>query len=142
LGAAERVDEGIERDHRTDVPVSWFSYELLPDWYEDWVTFERERFRLLALHALEGMAASHTDQGRYRDAVECSLAAVRLEPLRESSHRALVSAHIAQGNLAEAVRQYHRYRDLLLTELGVEPTYHMNEILLSAGLSGCIVNVA
>jgi DNA-binding SARP family transcriptional activator len=142
LDAAQRVDDGIKSDHQTEIPVSWFSYELLPDWYEDWVTFERESFRLMALHALEGMAASYTAQCRYRDAVECSLAAVRLEPMRESSHRALVSAHIAQGNLAEAVRQYYRCRDFLLTELGVEPSDHMNKILLSAGLAESIARVA
>lgn len=135
LEAARCVETGLLSDDSGRFPISWFSHELLPDWYEDWVVFERERFRLMALHALEGMAASHSEQGRHRDAVECSLAAVRLEPLRESSHRALISAHVRQGNLAEAVHQYHRYRELLLSELGLDPSHHMTEILASVGLS-------
>src|SRR4051794_14897664 len=29
--------------------------DLLPDWYDDWVLIERERFRQLRLHALEAL---------------------------------------------------------------------------------------
>jgi DNA-binding SARP family transcriptional activator len=32
-----------------------FAGDLLPDWYDDWVLIERERFRQLRLHALEAL---------------------------------------------------------------------------------------
>ena len=32
------------------------SADLLPGWYEDWLVFERERFRQLQLHALEALS--------------------------------------------------------------------------------------
>ena len=108
-----------------EVPVTWFSYELLPDWYEDWVAFERERFRLIALHALESMARWYVKASQFGPAIYCALAAVRLEPLRESSHRALIEAHLAEGNAAEAIYQYRYYRRLLRDELGIEPSEQM-----------------
>ena len=50
------------------------------------------------------------------------LAAVAGEPLRESAHRTLIRAHLAEGNPGEAVRQYHLYRRLLVGELALEPS--------------------
>ena len=54
--------------------------------------------------------------------MEAALLAVAAEPLRESAHRALLQAHIAEGNMGEALRDYGRYRDLLRRELGVAPS--------------------
>ena len=54
------------------------------------------------------------------------------EPLRESAHRALVAFHLAEGNAAEALRQFRLCRRLLLEQLGVEPSPLMLELV--AGL--------
>ena len=50
---------------------------------------------------------------RFGPALEAALAAVAGEPLRESAHRVLIKAHLAEGNVSEAIRQYHFYRTLL-----------------------------
>jgi SARP family transcriptional regulator, regulator of embCAB operon len=34
----------------------------------------------------------------------------------------MITAHRATGNRGEAIRSYHRLRDLLVEELGVDPT--------------------
>jgi len=96
--------------------------ELLPDWYEEWVLVERERLRQLQLHALERLSEHLLERGRFGHAAEAALAAVRIEPLRESSHRALVRVHLAEGNRGEAVRQYRAYRDRLERALGLAPS--------------------
>jgi DNA-binding SARP family transcriptional activator len=108
--------------------------ELLPGWYEDWVLGERERLRTLRLHALEALAERLTSARRYPEAVEAALAAVRAEPLRESATRALIAAHLAANNLAEAVRRFESFKDTLTTELGVRPTPEL-ERLVRSGLS-------
>jgi DNA-binding SARP family transcriptional activator len=102
--------------------------ELLPDWYEDWVLVERERLRQLQLHALESLSERLLEEGRFGYAAEAALAAVRMEPLRESAHRALVSVHLAEGNRGEAVRQYRAYRDRLEEELGLGPSPQMEAL--------------
>lgn len=124
------------------VPVGRFSAELLPDWYEDWVMFERERFRLMALHALEQMAAWHTEHRNLGLAFECALAAVKLEPLRESAYRALIIAHIAEGNAYEAVGCYRHYQQLLNHELGIGPSEQMLELVRNLGCSEKALSVS
>src|SRR4029079_7200585 len=60
--------------------------DLLPDWYDEWVVLERERFRQLRLHALEALCERLVAAGRRGEAVQAGLAAVAGEPLRESAH--------------------------------------------------------
>jgi DNA-binding SARP family transcriptional activator len=105
------------------------SGDLLPGWYDDWVLTKREWFRQLRLHALESLSERLIGDGRFDQAVEAALLAVAGEPLRESAHRALVQAHIAEGNWGEAVRDYVRYRDLLRRELGVAPSPLMSHLV-------------
>jgi DNA-binding SARP family transcriptional activator len=50
------------------------------------------------------------------------LAGVEAEPLRESAHRAVIKAHLAMGNRAEALRQYKRYAEVIRRELNLEPS--------------------
>jgi DNA-binding SARP family transcriptional activator len=103
--------------------------EVLPDWYDDWVTIERERFRQLRLHALEALCREWTSSGRYADATVAGYAAVAAEPLRESAHRALISTYLAERNTIDAIRQYRLFRDLLHAQLGLEPSDLMEALM-------------
>ena len=124
----ERLEQASTAiDDRTG--SSALTRDLLPDWYEDWVVLERERFRQLRLHALEALCARLTEAGRFGAAVQAGLAAVAGEPLRESAHRTLIQAHLAEGNPGEAVRQYHLYRRLLAGELAIEPSAAIRELV-------------
>lgn len=117
----ERLDEGS--DAIDDLPPSSvLTRDLLPDWYEDWLLLERERFRQLRLHTLEERCARLTKLGRFGAAVQAGLTAVAGEPLRESAHRTLIQAYLAAGNPGEALRQYHLYRRLLNDELAIDPS--------------------
>ena len=49
------------------------------------------------------------------------MAAVEGEPLRESAHRALISAYLAEGNPGEALRQYRFFARCLHDQLDLEP---------------------
>jgi DNA-binding SARP family transcriptional activator len=109
--------------------------DLLPGWYEDWLVFERERFRQLQLHALEALSRLMAASGRFAEAVESGLAAVAAEPLRESAHRCLINAYLAEGNAGEAIRQFVRYRDLLRAELDLAPSEQM-ELLFDGSTAG------
>lgn len=96
--------------------------DLLPGWYDDWVVFERERLRQLRMHALERLSARWLTAGQHALAMEAALSAIQIEPLRESAHRAVISVHLAEGNLSEARKHYQMLRTLLLAELGVLPS--------------------
>ena len=96
--------------------------ELLPAWYEEWVLIERERYRQTRLNALEALCRERSGAGEYADAVEAGLAAVAAEPLRESAHRALMAAHLDEGNAVEAIRQYRAFCRVLHAELRLAPS--------------------
>ncbi|MEW2418100.1 BTAD domain-containing putative transcriptional regulator [Streptomyces sp. NPDC046866] len=96
--------------------------DLLPDWDEDWVVLEREWLRQLRLRALDTLSEKLARQGLPALALEAALASIRIEPLREDPHRSVVSTHLAEGNLVEALRHYESFRHLLRAELGTEPS--------------------
>ena len=133
LGPAVSVDLHETSAHARDVLVHMHARplsdapmmvagDLLPDWYDDWVVIERERFRQLRLHALEALCATLAAERLFGLAVEAGLACVAADPLRESAHRVLISAHIAEGNTAEALRQYRLFCKLSEVHLGAPPS--------------------
>ena len=126
---AHRVVHGEIEDDDEGLAGLLFTGELLPDWYDDWVLLERERIRQLHLHALETVCERLTAATRFAEAVEAGLAAVAGEPLRESAHRALVKAYLAEGNRGEAVRQYSIFRELLNDHLGLAPSGEMENLV-------------
>jgi DNA-binding SARP family transcriptional activator len=103
--------------------------ELLPDWYDDWLIVERERLRQRVLHALETACHRLTAACRHAEAIEAGLSAIAVEPLRETGHAAVIGAHLAEGNLIEASRQYEQLRDLLRENLGTVPSAHVRMLL-------------
>lgn len=103
--------------------------DLLPDWYDDWVAIERERYRQLRVHALEQLCERLLAAERFGEASEAGHAAVRIEPLRESAHRLVVRVHLAEGNESEALRHYNRFRDLLAGELALAPSAKMTALV-------------
>jgi DNA-binding SARP family transcriptional activator len=96
--------------------------DLLPGCYDDWAILERERLRQRILHALEALSRRLLAAGRYASALEAALAAVEVEPLRESAQRVLFEAHIGESNWVEARRGFVTYRAMIHRELGVEPS--------------------
>lgn len=95
--------------------------ELLPDWPDEWILLERERLHQIRLHALEALAERRAEARRFGEAVEAVFAVLGVDPLRESAHRVLIETYLAEGNRAEAIRQYQTYRSLLKRRLDLEP---------------------
>jgi DNA-binding SARP family transcriptional activator len=126
---AERVIDGDEDILRMKGLHRRLTDDLLPDWYEDWVQAEQERYRELRLHALEALCEGLTHLGAFGPAIEAGLAAVAGEPLRESSRRALIRAYMAEGNQAAAVFQYRKFHSLLDSELGLSPSRSLTNLV-------------
>jgi DNA-binding SARP family transcriptional activator len=109
--------------------ISKLSSDLLPGWRDDWVTPDAEAWRQLRLHALEALTDHLSALGRFGDATTAAMAAIKAEPLRESAHAALIRVHLAESNQSEALRQFERYQSLLQSELGIEPTSRLRELI-------------
>jgi DNA-binding SARP family transcriptional activator len=119
---AARLIRGVASgDDLGMIPWGVDAIDLLPGWYDDWALVERERIRQRLLHALEALSRALAQIGRCAEAVEAAMMAVGAEPLRESAQRALIEAHLAEGNWVEGRRSFEAYKDLLDRELGTEP---------------------
>ena len=127
---AHRVlDASQALDDVAEVNEDVLSADLLPDWTEDWVLMERERYHQLRLRALEALCRRLTAAGRFGQAVQAGLGAVSGEPLRESARRALIEAHLAERNVAAALREYDAFRQLLRDEVGLEPSADLRALV-------------
>lgn len=127
---AHRVlDPSQDLDDVAQVNEEVLSADLLPDWSEDWVLMERESYHQLRLRALEALCRRLSAMGRFGQAVQAGVAAVSGEPLRESARRALIEAHLAERNVAAALREYDAFRQLLHDELGLDPSEELQALV-------------
>ncbi|WP_322656333.1 AfsR/SARP family transcriptional regulator [Streptomyces justiciae] len=84
----------------------------------------RERARLDAAldDAKELRATILVQQGETELAIDVAEGLVLKAPLRETSWALLMRALYAAGRPVEALKQYERFRDMLATELGLDPS--------------------
>jgi DNA-binding SARP family transcriptional activator len=99
-----------------------FLTDILPDWYDDWLVFERDRYRQLRHLVLELLCRRLAARADFSHAVTAGLAAVEIDPLSESAQGALIEAYLAEGNCASALRQYQCFSRALAEDLGLEPS--------------------
>jgi DNA-binding SARP family transcriptional activator len=111
------------------LPFQALDSDLLPDWYDDWLTVERERLRQFRLGSLEEGAALALERGRPAQSIQLALAAIAADPLRESAHRLVAAAHIENGNLADAHRQYESFEAMVEAELGCQPSARFRSMI-------------
>jgi DNA-binding SARP family transcriptional activator len=113
-----------------DVQALCRTDDILPDWYDEpWLELERECFRKRRLGALERACERLVAEDRLSEALEAGLAAVSADPLRESAHRVLIRMHLAEGNAAEAVRQFRVWERLSEVALGLAPSAQLRALV-------------
>ena len=129
--------EPLLRDGHIDEACGWAlvgraiaGRPFLPGAEGAWATGRRDRLRDLQLRALEVLGEGWLRRGDSALAVADAQEVLRLEPFRESGHRALIRAHAAAGNRAEAVQAYQRCRSVLALELGVDPSPQTEAVYL------------
>lgn len=128
-GTVREVCNGLRPIHEISVEDVLRNRELLPGMYDDWLEFEKEKYRQLRLHALEAASASLLDAGAFAAALEAAYAAVAVEPLRETANAAVISVHLRENNLIEAMRHYEHFRRQIAAELGVAPSPSLQALL-------------
>jgi DNA-binding SARP family transcriptional activator len=130
--SVHRVDtatESVNGHNPQQQMIDGLGLELLPDWSDDWLLLDRERWNQIRLHGLETLAGQLLLSRNYLSALEVALAAVAIEPIRESAHRAVIEIHIAEGNLGSALKHYQRYRAMLQREIGASPSHRMDSLV-------------
>ena len=114
-----------------DLSLGRFRRDVLVDWYEPWISAERDVFFQVRLHALEAIAAELLERERHCLALEACLMVVDAEPFRETAHRLIGAIHVAEGNPAQALAHFERYRKTLASELRLAPGPQVNQLVES-----------
>ena len=94
---------------------------------EDWVQPEAQRLAELRLVAHELLFDAELAAGRAAAVPELETI-VAQHPLRESFVAQLMTALYRSGRQADALRAYARHRDVLVEELGLDPTPALREL--------------
>lgn len=110
-------------------PAGGAGLELLPGWYDDWVIMDRERLRHRCLRAMEAVAETAIDEGRLGTALDLALAAAAADPLRESAHRLVIRALLADGNVGAARRHFGFVQGILREQLGIAPSAQLTALI-------------
>lgn len=98
----------------------WFSKELLPGWYEDWVIIERERLGQLQIRFLEAFVERLRERNELTRAIDQAMRLVSFDPLRERSQLALIRVLVQEGSWGRARWQAEEYCRLLEKTFGCQ----------------------
>ncbi|MEM9955211.1 MAG: BTAD domain-containing putative transcriptional regulator [Chloroflexota bacterium] len=89
---------------------------------DDWLRAEQERLRLLYLDVLERLYVRLSNENRWKQAQQLLQESLRVEPLREATHRQLMEVYIHQTKWDEAIQQYAKCRTILVDSFGILPS--------------------
>ncbi len=124
----ETFEEAAVSARRSRDPAAYraamdlYAGDLLPaDRYEEWAEEPRRRLRESYLSLLLGLAQLHEDRADYDTADEVLRSLVAEEPTREEAHVRLMRLYALTGSKREALAQYSRLEEILLSKLGTEP---------------------
>jgi ATP/maltotriose-dependent transcriptional regulator MalT/DNA-binding SARP family transcriptional activator len=132
---ADEFEQLIERAHHcvTDTRLdeaATLLREALTLWrgpyvsgtYSEWILARREQLARRRYEVIEQLAEAELALGDLNAAIQHFCDLLSDEPYRESAHRGLMECYARRGELGRALDHFQRCRDLLRTELGVEPS--------------------
>jgi DNA-binding SARP family transcriptional activator len=89
---------------------------------ESWLLVPRERLRSQYLRAVELLGRCWEESGSWDQAIECYERGISGDDLAEPFYLRLMACHTRLGHRGEALATYERYRKVLATRFGVEPS--------------------
>jgi TolB-like protein len=95
--------------------------------FEDWLRDERQRLHECACEALSKLLDHRAPEDTER-AIALARRLLMLDPLRETTHRALMRLYAGKGERTLALKQYQACHDVLAAELGLSPETETEEL--------------
>ena len=100
--------------------------EVSDPMFEEWLAGERSRFRDLMISILDRLLTLEPVAER----VALAKRLLALDPLREASHLFLMNAYADSGERSMALQHYSVCRELLKSELNVQPGHEIEQLRL------------
>jgi predicted ATPase/DNA-binding SARP family transcriptional activator len=124
--ALEKLSESASADESISV-LSAYRGELLPGFYDEWVTLEREHLSSIFEHKMARLLSLLQDEKRWLDILDWGERWIKLGQRPEPAYRALMNAHAAKGDMSRVAATYERCVKSL-KEFGVEPSEQTKEL--------------
>lgn len=121
--------------------VRLYRGELLPGFYDEWITVERERLQMAYHQKMNHLLDRLFQERRWHDVLNWGEQWIRLGFSPEPAYRALIKAYAGLGNLGMISITYQRCVEALNRDLGVDPspeTTRLYEHLRDGGLEAHI----
>jgi predicted ATPase/DNA-binding SARP family transcriptional activator len=114
----ERLSASPDRLARA---VALYTGDLLPQVYDDWILFDRERLRNLYLADLQQLVAQSHVRGDLPQAITYAQQLLGHDPLQEDIARELIALRYQAGDRAGALHTYQNFAARLQGELSTAP---------------------
>jgi len=104
--------------------IAWYCSQgfLAEDESESWLLPYRRRYRHLYAQALGRLVQIYTRTQALEEVLEYAYQLLLIEPCHEEATRAIVDAHLQQGNVSIAQRRLDAFYQTLQQDLGLHPT--------------------
>jgi DNA-binding SARP family transcriptional activator len=116
-GTEESLKQAIDR-YKGDFLEG---FELDEDRYDQWILGERDRLHRMSLRAHSQLLDLLTRREAIDEAIAIAQHSLRVDPLQEPVHRALMKLYAQSGDPVNALQQYDILARSLKRELGVNP---------------------
>ncbi len=97
-------------------------FELESDSFMAWRDSRRTEHQQLLMRALTKLATQANDSGQPARAAEAASALIRIDPLADAGHAALLAARARLGDAAGVEAAYFACAEMLRDELGIRPS--------------------
>ena len=108
-------------EQEINAAVECYTGPFLEGYDNDWVLQERERLHCLFVRTTFELMRAAARRGEYERALDCGRRILATDRLRENTQRDVLLPLVLNGQRAEAVRAYRRLKELLRTELNIDP---------------------
>jgi len=102
--------------------ISQYGGDLLPGFYDDWVTLERERVQAVFERNMDLLLVILVEQQRWREVLKWGEHWIALGRAPEPAYRAIMEAYCALGNHSGVAAIYKRCEKALRDDLDIEPS--------------------
>jgi predicted ATPase/DNA-binding SARP family transcriptional activator len=129
-GSDYQLDVDLLKDQPSEVGmsddlirvVSIYEGDLLPGFYDEWVTLEREGLRAVFEDRIQNLLDRLVEEGQWREVREWAEFWISQGKSPEPAYRALMAAHSGLGDFSGVAAAYQRCVEALKHELDVEPS--------------------
>lgn len=101
---------------------AFYTGDLLPDLYEDWILAARQQLSDTFVTALEQLIELLKKRGAYAQALQSAQQLLQYDVVHETAYRHLMELYALQGNQAGVERTYQACVKILQRELAVAPS--------------------